>query len=139
MSTKPPNFSTVILELGMSAVDLTDDERFLPWPPDTAEYEGVGTVSTTDQHDYSTREIFAQCIEGAAKWRETDAAPASLAEDGHLLAKGDAVVVRITRRAIGGARGFWLWRAENPTKVAVSPAAPAPMRDGTYDNPIEAA
>ena len=128
---KPPSFDTIFMTLDEDPVDLSVNMTLLPWPPDVAGW----TEAEPLYFDYATREVFIQCIAGSAKWRESDAAPASDAE-GHLLGLGDGVVVSVTRRARGG-RGFWIWRGTVGTKIAISPAAPSPTRDATLDLPIE--
>ena len=128
---RPPSFDTIFMTLGTDPVDLAVDDRLLPWPPDVAGW----TEDDPAYFEYATREVFIQCTAGAARWRESDAAPASDAE-GHLLERGDGVVVSITRRARSG-RGFWIWRGTVGTKIAISPAAPSPSRDATLDVPVE--
>ena len=129
---KPPSFDTIFMTLGTDPVDLAVDDRILPWPPDVGAHV---TPEAESISPYARREIFIQSIAGSAKWRESDAAPASDA-DGHILGLGDGVVVEIARRGQSG-RGFWIWRGEAGTKIAISPAAPAPSRDATHDLPVE--
>ena len=127
MTIKPEPFDTIFLTLGENPVDLAVNTTLLPWPPDVTGF----SVDDPTVYDYATREIFVQCIAGSAKWRESDAAPAS-ADPGHTLALGDGVVVALTRRARSG-RGFWIWRGAVGTQIAISPAAPTPARDATHD------
>ena len=135
MTIKPEPFDTLFLELGETPVDLTENDTILPWPPDVAPFSATVPVAAGDLIDYSTREIFIQCIAGSARWRESDAAPAASGL-GHILATGDGVVIALTRRARSG-RGFWIWRATAGTTIAISPAAAAPVRDATFDSPVE--
>ena len=127
---KPPNFDTLFLTLGEDPVDLTENQTLLPWPPDVPTYTGDASIVT-----YASREVFVQCIAGSARWRESDAAPASGAP-GHILGLGDGVFATLTRRA-RSARGFWVWRAAAGTTVAILPAAAAPTRDATLDAEVE--
>ena len=131
MTIKPEPFDTIFLTLGTDPVDLGVNATLLPWPPAVAGW----TEDDPAFFEYATREVFIQTIAGSAKWRESDAEPASDAE-GHLLGLGDGVVASITRRARSG-RGFWIWRGTVGTKIAISPAAPSPSRDATYDALVE--
>ena len=130
MSIKAPNFDTIFATLDANPLDLTENQTLLPWPPDVPTYPADASIVT-----YASREIFIQCIAGSARWRESDAVPASGAP-GHILGLGDGVVVTLTRRERSG-RGFWLWRATAGTTVAISPAAGAPTRDATLDAEVE--
>ena len=134
MTIKPEPFDTLFLELGANPVDLTENDTILPWPPDVAPFSATVPVAAADLIDYSTREVFIQTVGGAARWRESAAAPAAT-DPGHILGNGDGVVVTLTRRARSG-RGFWIWRAAAGTTVAISPAAAAPVRDATFDAPV---
>ena len=129
MTIKPENFDTLFLLLDEDPIDLTENTTLLPWPPDVAGPEDADTIFT-----YASREVFIQTVLGSAKWRESDAAPAS-DDPGHILGLGDGVVVTLTRRA-RSVRGFWIWPGMTGTQIAVSPAAPVPARDATYDVPV---
>ena len=127
---KAPNFDTIFATLDANPLDLTENQTLLPWPPDVPTYPADASIVT-----YASREIFIQCIAGSARWRESDAAPAAT-DAGHVLALGDGAIITLERRARSG-RGFWIWRGTVGTKIAISPAAPSPARDATYDAAVE--
>ncbi|MDE0201595.1 MAG: hypothetical protein OXK73_04080 [Rhodospirillaceae bacterium] len=135
MTLKPETFDTFVLTLGTTATDLTANTTLLPVAPDIP----AAAAGIYDDLEFGVREAFIQCIEGGARWRESDAAPAAGA-DGHVLNEGDGVVVTLVARAVAG-RGFWVWPADadETTKLAISPAAGAPVRETRYDVPTEAA
>ena len=134
MTIKPKDFDTFVVTLDGDPIDLNANSVILPWPPNIPPYSDMHPVGPIDEDDYSTREVFIQCIAGSANWREARAQPAT-DSDGHLLQLGDGVIVTLTRRA-RAAHGFWVWGATAGTRIAISPAAGAPVRETRYDIPV---
>lgn len=125
---KPEPFDTLFLDLD-APVDLAVNATILPAAPEIpAAFRDAG-----DNADFGEREIFVQCIAGSARWREVTAEPEAGA-DGHILGLGDGVILTVTR-----GRPVWFWGGSADTKVAVSAAAGAPVRETGFDQPTPAA
>ena len=124
---KPEPFDTQFIALSAGPVDLAANTTILPAAPDLTDVQR----GPYDATDYGTREVFIQCVQGSARWRETAAQPAA-DDPGHILGLGDGVVATLMR-----GRPFWFWGAT--ATLAVSPASAAPIRDATFDQPVTAA